>query len=385
MLDDIEADIAAALNATDTAPAVEPAPAVEVAPAPVETTDTPADVKVDATGRAHAKDGKFAPKDGKPPAVEVAAVDPAAPQVEAPKEGKHKPHSHWSPEMKAHFMDLPEGVQKAWLDREADMDKGRSEWATKAEDFNRINKIIEPMRGRWAMQGLSPDVAIGQLVSAANLLQQNPREGFEHLLKTYAGDRYLHLINDIAMKNGYALTQSDNQGQQPTQGQQPAMADPTVRRLEEQIQHLTQKLSSYDQREADTVRSTLAAEVNTVRNDPKNLFFENVKDEVAMFAQRAMDSGDKRPAREIVQEAYDRAVWANPTTRSLQMQANEKAKAQADQAARQQQVNTARQASVSVTGSPGQGAPVAKPAPQFKNRLDDIEADIRAVMESGRA
>lgn len=389
MLDDLEADIAAAIKG-EAAPApfetVEATPVVETEAAPPENeTAEERQIRVDEAGRARDKTGKFASKDGKPPAVEPAAIDAKTETPEAPAGAKHKPHTHWSPEMKATFLELPEAVQKAWLDREADMEKGRQEWGTKAEDFNKLNRVIEPMKGRWAMQGLTPDVAIGQLVSAANLLQNNPREGFEHLLKTYAGANYLHLINEIAMKNGYALARSDNQGQQPTEGQQPAMADPTVRRLEEQLQELKQWKQQYEERETTTVRTNMAAEVDAVRNKPENLFFENVKHDVAVMAKQMLDQGDKRPTREIVQDAYDRAVWANPTTRALQLQADQKARDAAARTAAAKQVETAKKAAVSVTGSPDRGAPAARPATSSKNRLDDIEADVRASLSAGRA
>jgi hypothetical protein len=392
MLDDLEADIAAALKGETSAP-VE---AVEVAPVeapPVEAATETAEerqVRIDADGRARAKDGKFASKDGKPPAIEV--TDPAQPKIEeaattdkaAPK---HRPHTHWTPELKAAFVDMPEHLQKALLDREADMDKGKNEWAAKADDFNKLNKVIEPMRGRWAMQGLTPEIAIGQLVSAANLLQDNPLMGFEHLLKTYAGANYLRLINQIALKDGYALYESDNQGYEPTQGQQPDyMADPTVRRMNEELTALKQWREQREQSEASQVQTSMAAEVDSVRNDPKNMFFENVKDNVAIMARAMMDRGDKRSTREIVQDAYDQAVWANPTTRTLQMQATQKANAEADQKAKAEAAAKARNAAVSITGSPGQGAPAARqPGPTGKNRTDDIMADVRAAMSAGRA
>ena len=388
MADDLEADILASMSELKGEPApapvaAEPAPVVEQAaetPAAAET----AEVKTDAAGRVRGPDGKFAPKTkAEEGAQEAAQADTTAP--DAKTAAPIVPPAEWPPEAKAAFMEAPEHVQKAILARAEELENGKKEWSGKAQDFERINKVIEPMIGRWAMQGLTPETAIGQLVSAANLLQQNPRDGFEHLLRTYAGDKMLHVMNDIASKYGYALYEA-NEPEQPNEGYQPAQADPQVSRLQEQLAELTQWKQSREQAEQTTAQAQLANEVDAVRKDPKNIYFENVKAVVAALASQAVNNGDKRNTREIVQDCYDRAVWADPTIRALQLQAQQKASEEAARKAQAEKAKAARQAAGSITGSPGVGASTARsPGSRQANHGDDIAADLMAALNSARA
>lgn len=380
MADDLEADILASMKELSGDPAPErvsaPEPVAEpVVEAGAEQADTPTEVKVDANGRVRGPDGKFA----KTKAEEAAeAATEAAKPAEAKAAGTIVPPADWPAEAKAAFMEAPEHVQKAILARAEELDNGRKEVTTKTQEFDRLNKVIEPMVGKWAMQGMTPDVAIGQLVSAANLLQQNPRDGFEHLLRTYAGDRMLHVIEDIVGKYGYALAQATEGDDQQEQGQQAAYADPQVRRLEEQLRELTQWKQTREQAEQVSTQASLAAEVDAVRKDPKNLYFENVKTVVAALATQAVNNGDRRPTKEIVQEAYDRAVWADPTTRQLLQTAQQKAAAEEARKAAAAKASSARQAAGSLTGSPGPGAAAQRPS----TSRSSIEDDVRAAFAS---
>lgn len=382
MNDDLEADILASMKELGGDPAPERVTASEPVTEPVaevgaEPTDTPAEVKVDANGRVRGPDGKFA----KTKAEEAAEAATASARPAEPKAatGPIVPPADWPAEAKAAFMDAPEHVQKAILARAEEMETGRKEITTKSQELDRLNKVIEPMVGKWAMQGLTPDAAIGQLVSAANLLQQDPTQGFDHLLRTYAGDRMLHVINDIVGKYGYALAQADAEGYQQEEGQQAAYADPQVRRLEEQLRELTQWKQSQEEARTASTQASMLAEVDAVRKDPKNIYFENVKAKVSALAVQAVNNGDTRPTKEIVQEAYDAAVWADPTTRALVMQAQQKAAAEEARKANAAKAASARQAAGSITGSPGPGAPTARPNGSSHASIED---DVRAAFAS---
>jgi hypothetical protein len=378
MADDLEADILASMKELSGEPTPERVSAPEPVSEPVveattEQADTPTEVKVDANGRVRGPDGKFARTKAEEAADAAAETGRTEPKSASPI----VPPSDWPAEAKAAFLEAPEHVQKAILARTEEMETGRKEITTKSQEFERLNKVIEPMVGKWAMQGLTPDAAIGQLVSAANLLQQNPRDGFEHLLRTYAGDKMLHVINDIVGKYGFALAQATD-GQQE-QAAPAVQADPEVRRLEEQLRELNQWKQSREEAEQSAQHNSLLAEVDLVRKDPKNIYFENVKQKVAALAVQAVNNGDRRPTKEIVQEAYDSAVWADPTTRPLLLQAQTKAANEAAKKAAAEKAAAARQAAGSITGSPGPGAPMARPSGSSHSSIED---DVRAAFAS---
>lgn len=393
--DDLRADLEAAMAGETTGDVVEaPAPLTAIASEPaVETqpvgeTAEQRQARIDATGRAHDEKGKFTakPKEegGKPPAVEPENAEAKTPDATT----KHQPPSHWKPEAKAAFLEAPEHVQKQILEREEDMEKGRREWSTKAEEYNQIKPVIDGQRDRWALLGMTPGVAIQRLLQAEQALQNDPAKGIEFLLTNYHKGNELGVINAIISKHGYSLTRATNQGEQPQEGQPPAQVDPTVRRLQEDVQKLTQELSARKEQEVNASRADMAAQVEAVRKDPKNLYFENVKDVVAALTVKAVNSGDRRPTKDIVQEAYDSAVWANATTRQLLLA--QQTKDRDAEAARQAaaKVAAAQQASGSITGSPGPGTASARPAngaTPNRNLDDDIRADLMEALSAGRA
>lgn len=351
----------------------------------VDTTQPVADdYKVDATGRVHAKDGKFAPKPGETSAEPAPSTEPAAaqPVTEAATAAtSFQPHTHWAPELKAVFADLSPAAQKALLDREADMDKGRTEWAGKAEDYNRINKVIAPHMTSWQREGVTPDVAIGRLLAAQQAIEANPIEGFTYLLQRFGRGNEADVLAQLASQYGLALVEGDNQGTQQHEGYQPAQAAPTAHQIEALVQErVTNALQS---REAEAQQANLLKEIEAVRTSPKNLYFENVKVKVAALAQQAWDSGDRRPYREMVQDAYDQAVWADPTTRPLLMQAEQKQRDEAARAAAAAKVEAAKKASVSITGSPQ--APPARAQSTNRNLDAEIDAAINAAYAGDRA
>lgn len=340
------------------------------------------DLKIDATGRAHAKDGKFTNK----PAAEQATdtgqpaapvVDPVTPATDAAPATTLQPHTHWTPALKAAFPTLSPEIQKALLDREADMDKGRTEWSSKAEEYNQLQKLFAPYQQRWAMDGMTPASAVNALLSAQAAIERDPIQGFSYLLQRFGRGNEAQVLQTLARNYGLALTQSDNQGAAPTQGQPPAQAAPTAQEIDAQVQKALQA------REAEAAQASMRKEVEAVRTNPKNLYFENVKDKVAALAVQAVNKGDKRSYGEIVQAAYDEAIWADPTVRPLLLQAEQKARDEAAKAAAAAKAEAAKKAAVSVTGSPQ--APPAR-APSTNRNLDaEIDAAINAAYEGARA
>lgn len=393
-LDDIEGDIAASIKEVATG---EPAPKVEaVAPPVVETpeVETPPVAEVKET-RERAADGKFKGKtEQAAELVDAAAPVDAKPTKDKPTEGEEKalnPPTHWPAQAKADFLNAPRSVQQAALDRESETETARKEWGGKAEEYNQIDKVIGAHRERWARDGKTPAVAINQLLAAEGVLQKDTVGGFEYLLTAYARGNELRTMDQIARKNGYMLVKATDQGQ-PAPGAQPAptnAADPTVRRLESTVQELTQREQARVAEQAkarsdEEARQTATqlAEVEAVRNDPKNVYFHNLRNDIAALVRQGELNGDTRPIRERVQEAYDKACWADPTVRGLTIAAQQKVDQAAAAEAAKAKAAAARSASGSLTGSPGPGTHSGRSG---ASKSTSIEDDVRAAMASSRA
>lgn len=334
---------------------------------------TAAQLKADARGNLHGDKGKFAPK---PKEGEDATPPAAAKGEKTAAAGSDKvlqPPPHWTPQAKAEFVNAPRALQEQALKREEEISGKTKEWQGKAEDYNRLDKILSPHRDRWQRAGMQPDAAINTLIGFETLLASDPVKGVESLLLAFAKGNELRVIDTLVRRHGLQLVKATNQGDQPSQGNSPAQADPTVSRLVEQVQFLTSHLTQRTQAEHLQRFNTMVEETKAFAAKPENIYYENLKGEIADIVERWEKAGDKRAPQEMLSAAYEQAGWANPQVRPLLLQEQQK-KAQAEQAKR---AAAARHAAGSVTGSPGSGraAPPVRPPHQAS-----VEDDVRAAM-----
>lgn len=332
MDDDIGADIKAAFAEHD--PAVE---AVDV-PAVVEAATEP---ETPAHERVRGPDGKFA----KPEEVVQTALK--AEEPEPPKE-IIRPPSSWSATAKAQFAALDPVVQQEVLKREKDIEQGKAQWDQKAERFNQFEAVLSPRREKLALKGISELQEIQALHAASDLLDRDPIQGIQYLMRQY-GVTPAHF------------------GQQAQQPQLP----PEIQGLTNQVTALQQQLTQQQADQASRAKAELEGQIAAFAADPKYPYFDNLKPEMAALLQAGIASD--------LPDAYQRAAYANPEVRTL-LQKEEQTKA-LNTAQKAAAVAKAKSASVSVTGSPS-GAGGSKP-----NGAGSIEDDIRAAFAEagGRA
>lgn len=85
--------------------------------------------------------------------------------------------------------------------------------------------------------------------------------------------------------------------------------DPAVAELRDQVGKLTQSLTSRDQAVLTETRAKVAKEVEAFSTDPKNIYFDECADDIALLIKGG----------HTLQDAYDRAVYANPVTRAKEL------------------------------------------------------------------
>lgn len=352
--DDLTADIKSALQSDTTQePAIEPAPS----------SSEQSERDRDELGRFKAKETQEPeqPQQQAPaeqntkPAPEPQGVEAKA----APATETIRPPATWSAEAKAAFLNAPRDVQQQMLRAVEDMEKGKQTWETKAESFNRLDKVIAPHREKWALNGVQEDQAIAQLLAAQNLLERDPASAIRWLAQSYNLD-----LSQLFGRQG-----AQPQGQQPVSMQQ----HPVIQQLAQQVQTLQQNIAQRDQQEQDAARNATLKEIERFATDPAHMYFENVRQEVAALIRIGDQSGDSRPIHDRLKEAYTRACRANDSVWNL-IQADQDKKAKEALRARD-----ARNASGSVAGAPGPGQAVRTNAP-----TDDLEADIRSAMAASR-
>lgn len=335
-MSDMEDDIRAAMaEVSGTAP--EPAPAEEVVVAPeavIAEAETPQDDAEKASdGRERGPDGKFIAKapetvQDTPDQPSEAVADPAVKlAIRAP--------ASWSPAAKASFDRLPPEVQQAVAKREQEIDHGLRRKSEEVKRYEPLEQLIAPRRALWAAQGMDEASAIKTLLAAQDLLERDPKQGLEFLARSY----------------GVNLNTAQPQGQ-PYQAQPARDSHPEIAALKQQLQVLQSQVQT-----AQT--APIVSQIDAFQNDPANLYFENVRDDMAVLLHNGKASDLK--------EAYEMACWMRPDIRPFLQTTQAPAAPVQDKAAQ------ARRAAVSVTGSPGQTR-----VPKSNGSIED---DIRAAFE----
>lgn len=285
--------------------------------------------------------------DSQPTESEVLASDsqvstsPAEQQKEASAEALPPliAPNHWTKDGKDGFNALPRNIQEVLLKREKDRERGIQK---QLEEINKSKKaygeletFISPHVERWNLNGVQPTQVIQQLVAAQDFLNRNPVEGLKWLAKSYGLD--LAQLAQASVSNGQ---QASNQ------------PDPQIYH---EIQTLRAQLQAIQEEKTNGAINSTISEIESFATEmgangvPLRPYFEDVAEEIGKWIQIVRQSKPDAANRDVLNEAYDRAVWANPDTRNAMLQMQAKAK----ELELRKKSNAAANAGKSISGSPG--------------------------------
>jgi hypothetical protein len=248
--------------------------------------DAPADVVAPESPEQKAerirdRQGKFArpdpnaaaPVEGVP--VEQAPVIKAAPNT-------------WRKEAQAEWGKMSPIQQDEVLRREQDFFRGIEQYKGKAQFADRMEKAITPHIDTLQSMGVNPDVAVSELLMA---------------------DRKLR-YGSPAEKQQYFAYLAQSYGIDPTtiQAQQNVQIDPNVQHLENQVRQLMGREQQRELLSQKQEEIALTGEISKFASNPTNRHFESVRGDMAALLQAGI-------AKDL-QDAYERAIYANPQTRA---------------------------------------------------------------------
>ena len=284
--------------------------------------------------RPRGPDGKFLPKTADAPATAAATpitdrAEPTAATAAPSTAQAVSPPVSWSAEAKAAFAALTPAVQQAVLKREKEVSDGFAQKSAELKDWEPLKSVLGPRQHALAAAYGSVANGIQTLFSLSDYAEKDAH-GF---IKWFAQQRGIDL-------SSLAGTPA---------GQPQASADPTIAALQQQIASLNQQLTGFTQSQEQAQQAELTRQIEAFKADPKNVHFEAVRAEMAALMQggRAKD----------LQDAYDKAVYANPETRRLVMEeqrAAEQAQRDAENAraaAEARRIRDTNQATTGVTGA----------------------------------
>lgn len=202
----------------------------------------------------------------------------------------------WTKEAIAKWATIDPTVQQEILKREQDIFKGIAEYKGRAEIGDRYTKVIEPYQPVLAAEGVDPVEMFKNFSANHYMLSRGTPEQ-----KTQLGAM---LVQSYGLDLIAIAKLMDSQGsyRQPNSESQA---------LQARVNELERARQTDTFRSQQEVQARIAGEVSAFANDPAHQYFNELTDDIAKLIQTGVAT--------TLQDAYDKAVYANPTTRQKEI------------------------------------------------------------------
>lgn len=263
----------------------------------------------------------------------------ATPATEPPVDLLPPPKS-WRQDMHPYWGQIPRKAQEYYVEREKQMLDGMSQ-------YKQIREVLTPFEQMLSEKGVSVYDWVRGLTQAERMLTQGTEE--------QRRAAYLKLGEQL----GFTMP-----GQTQAQPEQPI--DPNIKKLQDELAQIKSGLTAQQQAIYNETKTKVQAEVDAFANDPAHPHFDEVAEDMQIFIRSGLS----------LQDAYDRAVWANPATREKATQqrlTDELAKQKEN--ARLAALPKKRATSVNVRGTDSGRAPTETPG-----RIEDtVKQTLREI------
>ena len=199
----------------------------------------------------------------------------------------------WPKEMHEHWAKTPPQVQQYWQTREKQMLDGLDQYKQAATFGKTFHDVVSPYHEDFVRHGVDAPRAVQFLLEANRRLTTGTPESRQQA--------YQELGRNLGLSQ-----QAPMNGEQAAQPQ----VDPRIQTIEQKLAQIEEAQLAKQREALEVARAKSQQEVDAFASDPNNAFFDEVADDIVKFIK----------AGESLQDAYQRAIWANPVTREKQMQ-----------------------------------------------------------------
>ncbi len=238
----------------------------------------------------------------------------------------------WRPEAAAAWEQIPEVVRNEIAKREEDIFKGIEGYKEDATFGRTFKQTLAPFLPTLQQYGVDPAQQVAGLMQAHHTLALgNPQEKltlFQKLAQDYRVDL----------------------GQLPSDYETPYI-DPAVKNLQSRLDAVQSRLTETERAQQAATQAEMTKNVNAFASDPKNIYFNEVANDMVTLLQSKVCS--------TLAEAYEKAVWQNPVTRGKELgrqRAEEAEKAKEAEAKRVAEAKKATAANVRTSAKSGSAA-----------------------------
>lgn len=299
-----------------------------------------------ASERVRDESGRFAKKTEPEPPKEEPQEAPSEPVAEEkPAEVPQKrPPSSWKKETQAEWDKLPPHVQEDVLRREADFHRGIEQYKAYAQRAQAYEQALAPYQQTLQELGVPAEQAIGALFKA------------DQILRTSAPHEKAAYFAQLAREYGVPLEEI----------QQPPQVDPAYQQLLNEVRQLRQTEAQREQYRIQQEQAQLNSQIAQFAEGKEH--FDAVRNDMSILLESNRPEFEGKTPQEVLDIAYDMAIWARPDLRTSLLE--QQVKAAEEKARAEAQRLKAKTAAVSVKGSSPVSGTSATPT------------DLRALLES---
>lgn len=348
-------DLRTSLETAFDAAAEQPAEVSESAAATTEAyPDAGAVAKSDAPadGRARGSDGKFIAKEEAPakaadpagqPEKSTSADSPTKASTEQPSTAADAPPVGWTADAKAEWSKLSPAIKAAVVKRETEISNGGRQWS---DERRRLDGLVAPIRERAARHGISEAEGIQRLVAAQDMLERDPHTAIAWLAKQYGVN--LGTSGPQPAEGSSRMENGDAAAARPGIDLAPVLAP-----LHQSLTAIQERFAAEDRRQGEITQQL----VEQFAVDPAHAHFDAVHAEIMALIPHIKTAEPYAAPADILQKAYDQAVWANGGTRQALLDKQIADASAARRATNAAEVGKARLAASSVRGAANGASP----------------------------
>ena len=287
----------------------------------------------------------------KPPAPAVKEPVAGAP-TSPPATAESDYPKTWRKEVSAHWASLPSEVKSEILRREGDIFQGLETYKVDANLGKSVKSIVAPYESILRAQNIDPLNIIQGLMQSHHVLATGTPQQKQELLQ--------RIVRDYRI-DASAFGQPAGE---------PPYVDPAVAALQTELGTIKSQLSAVEQQRVDQRRAEVSKQVDAFASDTKNIYWADVADDMTQLLAKGVVG--------TLQEAYDRAVWANPVTREKEIARTAAEKSEKAAAAAKAKAESARLATAANVKTRARTGGAAAVPESLDDTLVDTLATIRA-------
>jgi len=241
-------------------------------------------------------------------------------------------------------------VMQEFLRRSDEMHRGLEQYREKAQFGDTIRNAISPFMRTIEAAGVTPDVAVQALFNADAMLRSGSQQQKVQMLHKLASDYGI----DIQQA---AITPAEQ-------------FDPNTYALQQKLTQMESWIAQQNQAREQQESVTLNSEIERFSKDPANVHFAAVREDMAGLLQAGIATD--------LRDAYERAIYANPTVRN-QVLAEQQAKVDADRKAQATQKAQAAKQAAAVNISRKGTLPAAKQVGNIDDTIRDKARELGLI------